>query len=114
MKSPALPIVLLPAVLFLVAACDERARQIAQEQALLETRLQERLDMGRQVRREECERRLLDSALYIVDSIRLLEVKLALDTVNRPHKPFKPENPGPGVSIDSLEIKPLLPDSLIK
>jgi len=80
---------------------------------LLEERLRERLDMGRRIRIDECERRLIDSAIYLVDSIRILEAKWALDTVARPHKPLKPGHPGPpGTSLDTLEVKPLLPDSV--
>lgn len=96
-----------------VFSCDDPARRQAQEDALLQLRLQERLEMGRAARREECARQLTDSALYIVDSIRIEEARWALDTIRgRPYKPFKPDNPGPGESIDSLEIKPLLPDSI--
>jgi len=97
-----------------VSACTDRERQLQLEQALLEKRLQERLDMARQQRIEDCNRRLQDSALFRVDAIRLLEIKAALDTVNRPYKPAKPVHPGPGRLADSLIIKPLLPDTITK
>ncbi len=96
----------------LLAGCDAREKRLQQEQQLMERLMAERLDMIRRVRREECERRLIDSAVYIVDSLRILEARLAVDTLNRPYKPWRPENPGPGPSIDTLEIKPLLPDSV--
>ena len=95
------------------AGCDDPAKQQAQEATLIQSRLLERLEMGRAARREECMKQLADSALFLVDSIRFEEARWALDTFRgRPYKPLKPENPGPGASIDSLEIKPLLPDSL--
>ncbi|MBE2209397.1 MAG: hypothetical protein IAE84_17555 [Saprospiraceae bacterium] len=107
-------IFLLFAALSVVAvSCDDSAKQKAQEEALLQSRLLERLEMGRTARREECMRQLADSALVIVDSIRLEEARWALDTLRgRPYKPFRPDNPGPGASVDSLEVKPLLPDSI--
>ncbi len=107
-------ITLFLAMTALLPGCENEAKRQSQEQALLKSRMEERLDMAREVRREECERRLLDSALYIVDSLRVLDARHALDTIQRPHKPFKPEKPGPGTSLDSLEVKPLLPDSLIR
>lgn len=109
------PVLVIASLVFglLFQTCDDRELRIKQEQALLESRLLERLDMGRRLRIEECDRKLLDSAIYLVDSIRVLEAKWALDTVDRPHKPYKPEHPGPpGVSLDTLEVKPLLPDSV--
>lgn len=106
-------IFLILSILATVAACDDPAKQQAQEAALIQSRLLERLEMGRAARREECMKQLADSALFLVDSIRFEEARRALDTFRgRPYKPLKPENPGPGASIDSLEIKPLLPDSL--
>lgn len=107
-------IFLIGAILAIAASsCDDPAKQQAQEEALIQSRLLERLEMGRATRREECMKQLADSALFLVDSIRFEEARWALDTLRgRPHKPFKPENPGPGTSVDTLEIKPLLPDSL--
>ena len=106
-------IFLILSILATVAACDDPAKQQAQEAALIQSRLLERLEMARAARREECMKQLADSALFLVDSIRFEEARWALDTFRgRPYKPLKPENPGPGASIDSLEIKPLLPDSL--
>lgn len=112
--SRCIHIFLILAALEVIAfSCDDPAQQKAQEEALLQSRLLERLEMGRAARREECMRQLADSALFIVDSIRFEEARWALDTLRgRPYKPFKPENPGPGASVDSLEIKPLLPDSI--
>jgi hypothetical protein len=106
-------IFLILSILATVAACDDPAKLQAQEAALIQSRLLERLEMARAARREECMKQLADSALFLVDSIRFEEARWALDTFRgRPYKPLKPENPGPGASIDSLEIKPLLPDSL--
>lgn len=97
------------------SACDDTARQKAQEEELIQSRLLERLEMGRAARREECMKQLADSALFLVDSIRFEEARWALDTIRgRPYKPFKPDNPGPGASVDSLEIKPLLPDTILR
>lgn len=96
----------------LLLGCDSREKRLQEEQQLMERLIADRLDMIRRVRHEECERRLMDSAVYIVDSLRILEARLALDTMNRPYKPWRPENPGPGPSIDTLEIKPLIPDSV--
>ncbi len=96
----------------LLSGCDTREKRLQQEQQLMERLMADRLNMIRRVRREECERRLMDSAVYIVDSLRILEARLALDTLNRPYKPWRPDNPGPGPSIDTLEIKPLIPDSV--
>ena len=96
------------------SACEEQEREAQLNQALLDQRLQERLEVARQQSVESCKQRLLDSALYIVDSIRVLEIKAALDTVNRPFKPTRPAHPGPMQSTDTLIVKPLFPDTITK
>jgi hypothetical protein len=96
----------------LPTGCEDEAAREVQTRLLLESRLEERLDMARRQRIEDCDKRLLDSALFIVDSIRVLEAEWALDTMIRPFKPVKPGPPGPGISLDSLKLRPLLPDSI--
>jgi hypothetical protein len=113
MKTP----YLIAAGLFLwlfFSACEARERQAQLGHSLLHQRLQERLEVARQQSVESCKQRLLDSALYIVDSIRVLEIKAALDTINRPFKPTKPDYPGPVESTDTLIVKPLFPDTVTK
>jgi hypothetical protein len=97
-----------------LTACHDPDRQLRMEQVLLENRLKERLDMARKQRIDDCDKRLMAAALLVVDSIRLQEIKAGLDTVSRPYVPTKPAYPGPGKNIDSLEVKPLLSDSIVK
>ncbi|MBX2929486.1 MAG: hypothetical protein KF852_16770 [Saprospiraceae bacterium] len=112
MNRAAFPFCLLLLSILLPTGCEDHATREAQAAALLKTRLEERIDMGRLQRIEDCNKRLLDSAMYLVDSIRVLEAQWALDTMIRPFKPVKPGPPGPGISLDSLKLKPLLPDSI--
>ena len=97
-----------------LTACHNPEKQLQLEQVLLENRLKERLDVARQQRIEDCDKRLMAAALLVVDSIRLQEIKAGLDTVSKPYIPTKPAYPGPGKNIDSLQVKPLLPDSITK
>lgn len=93
-------------------ACQDESQRTELERQLLESRLEERLETVRQIRRAECAQQLLDSARYLVDSLWVLEAFQSLDTLHRPFKPSRPEPPAAGNSLETLTVKPLFPDSI--
>ncbi len=93
-------------------ACRDENQRAELERQLLESRLEERLETVRQIRRSECAQQLLDSARYLVDSLWVLEAFQSLDTLHRPFKPSRPEPPAAGNSLETLTVKPLFPDSI--
>jgi hypothetical protein len=93
-------------------ACSNENRQTELGNQLLQSRLEERLETVRKIRRTECAQQLLDSARYLVDSIWVLEALRSLDTLQRPFKPDKPLPPPANNSLETLVVNPLFPDSI--
>jgi len=93
-------------------ACSNDAQKDDAGNKLLQSRLEERLETVRQIRRTECAQQLLDSARYLVDSLWVLEAFQALDTLHRPYKPNKPTPPAVHNALETLSVKPLFPDSI--
>lgn len=97
---------------FTFHACSNDAKQDDAGNQLLQSRLEERLETVRQIRRTECAQQLLDSARYLVDSLWVLEAFQSLDTLHRPYKPNKPLPPVVNNTLETLSVKPLFPDSI--
>jgi hypothetical protein len=83
-------------------------------QVLIEAKVKERLDEYQQVHRNRCYNEVLKAALVIVDSTMLDNAQgiRVIDSIPRPPKPERPLPPEKKILKDTLQIAPLLPDSL--
>jgi len=75
---------------------------------LMDESLQEKLNKYTKVQFQKCEKRILNRAQAIVDSILLKEAQeKTIDTFDRPPKPFKPTRPTLKVPKDTTAVEPL-------
>ncbi|MEL6655382.1 MAG: hypothetical protein AAFP77_02905 [Bacteroidota bacterium] len=81
--------------------------------AVIEEKVQERLDEFRRVINERCEAKALEEAGMLADSIIIAQARLKQDTSNRPPRPLRPDQPEPMTLEDSLELAPLFDTTLL-
>ena len=75
---------------------------------LMDESLQKKLDQYTKVQVDKCEKKILNRAQAIVDSILLKEAQeKTIDTFDRPAKPSKPDRPVIKVAKDTTPVKPL-------
>ena len=75
--------------------------------AVIEEKVQERLDEFERVIMKRCLDRALEEAGTIADSIIIEQARMQKDTSKRPPRPLRPEQPELKSLEDSLELAPL-------
>lgn len=80
--------------------------------AVIEEKVQERLDEFQRIIKLRCQIEVLNEAGEIADSIILREARLQKDTLDRPFRPDRPSEPVLKRLEDSLPLAPLFPDSI--
>ena len=74
---------------------------------LVKQELNELIQAYRDDQWEQCNKRALEKAAYEVDSLIIIWAKANRDTLNRPLKPIKPEEPPRLAPKDTTLVKPL-------
>ncbi len=75
---------------------------------LMDESLQEKLDKYTSIQIQKCDKKILNRAQSIVDSILLKEAQeKTIDTFDRPTKPSKPNRPELKVPKDTTAVEPL-------
>ena len=75
---------------------------------LMEEALQDKLNKFNVVQMQKCNKRVLNRAQVIVDSLLLKEAQeKTIDTFDRPSKPSKPKRPALKVPKDTTRVEPL-------
>ncbi len=80
--------------------------------AVIEEKVQERLDEFRRVINQRCKDKALEEAGILADSIIIERARLQKDTSERPPRPFRPDQPELMTLEDSLELAPLFDTTL--
>ena len=75
--------------------------------AVIEEKVQERLDEFREVIMKRCQDKALEEAGLLADSIIIEQARLKKDTTERPPRPLRPDQPEVMTLEDSLELAPL-------
>ncbi|RMF04753.1 MAG: hypothetical protein D6772_00170 [Bacteroidetes bacterium] len=75
--------------------------------AVIEEKVQERLEEYRYVLNKRCRERALEKAAQQADSIVLAIAKARKDTIARPPRPLRPKRPELQALEDSLALAPL-------
>ena len=88
----------------------ERKEGISKE-ALIQQRLQEKIDRWHRSIEAKCEQRITQRASDLVDSLLIARARQERDTSLRPVKPIKPLAPGVKHPKDSLPVAPLVRDT---
>ncbi|MEM9848085.1 MAG: hypothetical protein AAF847_09375 [Bacteroidota bacterium] len=92
-------------------SCEEPPPSISKEE-LIAQEVQKRLKRLIKNKSQRCNQELMDQANIIVDSILIARAKADKDTIPKPPKPFKPEQPDAFLLEDTFAIRPLLLDTL--
>ncbi len=85
-------------------ACEPAEDQSVQVQAMVDQLVQDRIQSHKEIRLLRCREEMLREAGEKVDSILLEEARLKRDTLDRPSKPLKPDQPSLRTLPDSLRI----------
>lgn len=80
--------------------------------AVIEEKVQERLDEFERIIMQRCRNRALEEAGDLADSIIIERARLQRDTADRPLKPLRPDQPELKSLEDSLELAPLFDTTL--
>lgn len=94
--------------ILLLSACVEGDKDKKAVQAAIMDGVKNRIADYQSVRLKRCREQMLEEANLIVDSIMLIEARLAKDTLDKPLKPLKPEKPEIKTILDTLPVKPIL------
>ncbi|MEL7220175.1 MAG: hypothetical protein AAGJ93_02585 [Bacteroidota bacterium] len=81
-------------------------------EAVIEEKVQERLAEFKRVIDLRCRDKVMEEAGLIADSLVLLQARLKKDTLQRPVKPLRPDEPELKTLNDSLPLKPLFEPTL--
>lgn len=101
-------------IVWLFAACESEEEQRALNEMLIQQELDRRITSYKQIFFENCERRAIEEATRIADSIMIEQARLFKDTLTKPLKPERPEKPELRTLEDSIAVKPFLRDSTKK
>jgi hypothetical protein len=100
--------IILAGVILITSACLKNTKDSDAVQAAINKRLEERFEDYKRIRLKRCMEDVLEEANLIVDSIMLLEARMAKDTLYKPLRPDKPEKPEIKTILDTLPIAPIL------
>lgn len=98
--------------LWSLIACESQDDLQVEVEMLIEQRVQNRKDSYTSTMSGNCERKVLEEANRIVDSIVIAEARLKKDTIPKPPRPDRPPMPEPRELKDTMPVEPLFPDSL--
>ena len=96
----------------MVSACQSSTH--VDIDAVIEEKVQERLAEFKRVIDLRCRDKMLEEAGLIADSMVLLQARLKKDTLNRPLRPVRPDEPELKTLNDSLPLKPLFETTISK
>ncbi|MEN0045840.1 MAG: hypothetical protein AAF806_02140 [Bacteroidota bacterium] len=108
--KPFSPIIIIAIIL---SACEEDQSAELKQQLIAE-KVEERVQRLMENKRIRCRDELMENANQIVDSILIAKAKASKDTIGKPPKPFKPEQPDAFLLEDTFAIQPLLRDSIVE
>lgn len=94
-------------------ACEEDQSSELKQQLIAE-KVEERVQRLMDNKRIRCREELLENANQRVDSILIARAKANKDTIAKPPKPFKPDQPDAFLLEDTFAIVPLLKDTLLQ
>lgn len=97
-------------ILFLFSACESATH--VDIDAVIDEKVQERLDEFQRVIMKRCRDRALEEAGDLADSIIIEQAQRLRDTTSRPMRPFRPNQPELKTLEDSLELAPLFDTTL--
>ncbi|MEM8525758.1 MAG: hypothetical protein AAGG68_14040 [Bacteroidota bacterium] len=94
-------------------ACKED-RSAELKQQLIAEKVEERVQRLMNNKRIRCREELMENANQRVDSILIARARANKDTIVKPPKPLKPDQPDAFLLEDTFAINPLLKDSTLK
>lgn len=97
----------------LLFACSADSESEMREQVIQE-KLEERIAKYKSDKRKSCQKKVLQKAGAIADSILLREARLKRDTSDRPGIPDKPEVPEFVPVKDTVPVEPFFRDSTLE
>ncbi|MEL6717600.1 MAG: hypothetical protein AAFP82_02710 [Bacteroidota bacterium] len=100
-------------LLLLFCAC-EKDQSAEVKQQLIAEKVEERVQRLMSNKYTRCREELMEKANTMVDSILIARAKANKDTITKPPKPFKPDQPDAFLLEDSFAIQPLLKDTLLQ
>lgn len=117
MKNSISHIIILIFALSTLFSCDKKVKETDEERAeRIEKVVAQKLNDRRKERMKVCKENAVKIAEQKVDSILLAQAKLiTIDTVGKPLKPIKPNQPEFVPPKDSTEVEPLfeeVPDTI--
>jgi len=92
-------------------ACEED-QSAELKQKLIAEKVEERVQRLKNNKSIRCREELMENANQMVDSILIARARANKDTILKPPKPFKPDQPDAFLLEDTFAIQPLLKDSL--
>lgn len=100
-------------IINIFSACDPPKGKTKSE--VIEERIAHRMSNWLHTYNKKCREEALDAAAIIVDSTLIVNARRHKDTLNRPPRPMKPDNPNFVAPEDSIPIAPLVDlDSLLR
>lgn len=102
--------ILLISILLILCSCESATH--VDIDAVIEEKVQERLDEFKRVVMQRCRDRAMAEAGDLADSIIIEQARRLRDTTARPIKPLRPDQPELKTLEDSLELAPLFDTTL--
>ena len=102
------------ALLILIFSACEEDQSVELKQQLIAEKVEERIQRLMNNKRIRCREELMENANQKVDSILIARAKANKDTIAKPPKPFKPDQPDAFLLEDTFAINPLLKDSTLQ
>lgn len=100
-------------ILALVLYGCEEDQSAELKQQLIDEKVEERVQRLMNNKQIRCREELMENANRLVDSILIARARSNKDTIPKPPKPFKPEQPDAFLLEDTFAIIPLLKDTLL-
>lgn len=94
--------------MLIFGACESEAAKKAQEEQRLQEEADRRVSEYIKVIKENCEKKVLDEAVRVADSLLILDARLSTDTLFKPLKPLRPDKPETQILKDTTPITPFL------